>query len=213
MKVKSILSGLTMVCAACMFLAASCSQASNRATEEIPIITVSVRYVVDDVDAAVEFYTKLTELVSVSYLVDDARVAVDLYTTHLLGFVVDFYRTRLAFAVYAQAGPMTAGRARATVAAVVGLISVVIGALALARAAGRLGTGNGRVGATVALVLGLIGMVLSVVHLGSSTGGFGTGGGRAGAIVGLVLGLIGMNLGGLALARSRRKAGAGNVVD
>ena len=114
-------------------------------------------------------------------------VAVDLYATHL-GFAAD----------------LTGGRARAIVAAVVGLISLVIGGLALARSAGRIGTGNGRAGAIVALVLGLIGMVLSVVHLGSSTGGFGTGGGRAGAIVALVLGLIGMNLGGLALARSRR---------
>ena len=154
----------------------------------------------------------LTGLVSIRYLVDDARGAFDLYTTHLLGFAVDLYTTRLAFAVNAEAGPITTGRARALVAAAVGLISLVIGGLALARAAGRLGTGNGRVAAIVALVLGLIGMVLCVVHLGSSTG-FGTGGGRAGAIVGLVLGLIGMIVGGLALARSRRGAGASNVID
>ena len=112
--------------------------------------------------------------------------------------VVDIYTTTLSFAV-----DLTAGRARSMVAAVVGLISLVIGGLALARSAGRIGTGNGRAGAIVALVLGLIGMFLSVLHLGSSTG-FGTGGGRAGAIVALVLGLIGMSLGGLALARSRR---------
>jgi hypothetical protein len=85
---------------------------------------------------------------------------------------------------------------------------LVIGGLALARSAGRIGTGDGRAAAIVALVVGLIGMVLSVVHLGSSAGGFGTGGGRAGAIVALVLGLIGMNLGGLALARSRRPRSA-----
>ncbi len=96
------------------------------------------------------------------------------------------------------------GRLGAVVAAVVGLISVVIGGLALARSAGRIGTGNGRAGAIVALVVGLIGMVLSVLHLAGSTGGFGTGNGRAGAIVALVVGLIGMNLGGLGLARSRR---------
>jgi hypothetical protein len=99
---------------------------------------------------------------------------------------------------------LTAGRARSLVGIVVGLLSLVIGGLALARTVDRIGTGDGRVVAIVALVLGLIGIVLSVVHLGSSTGGFGTGGGRAGAIVALVLGLIGMNLGGLALARSRR---------
>ena len=99
---------------------------------------------------------------------------------------------------------LTAERIAASGAAVVGLIGAVIGGLALARSAGRIGPGNGRAGAIVALALGLIGMVLSVVHLGSSTGGFGTGSGRAGAIVALALGLIGMNLGGLALARSRR---------
>ena len=52
------------------------------------------------------------------------------------------------------------GRAGASLAAVVGLIGVVIGGLALARSAGRMGTGNGRNGAIVALVLGLIGIVL-----------------------------------------------------
>jgi Family of unknown function (DUF6223) len=108
----------------------------------------------------------------------------------------------------AQSGEigMTEGRARANMAALVGLISLVIGGLSMARA-GRRGTSTGRVGAIVALVLGLIGMVLSVVHLATFTGGFGTGSGRAGAIVALVLGLIGVILGGLALARSRRSRG------
>ena len=133
----------------------------------------------------------MTELAGVRYLIDDTLAAVDFYTIHL-GFAADVVIG------------ITDGRARAIVAAVVGLISLVVGGLALARSAGRIGTGSGRAGAIVALVVGLIGMVLSVVHLGSSTGGFGTGGGRAGAIVALVLGLIGMNLGGLALARSRR---------
>ena len=107
-----------------------------------------------------------------------------------------FHNTYFGVAIDPTPGAITSGRARSLVAAVVGLISVIIGGLTLAR--------NGRAGAIVALALGLIGMVLSVVHLGMSTGGFGTGSGRAGAIVALVLGLIGMNLGGLALARSRR---------
>ena len=192
MKMKSILSGLIVVYAACMFLAASCSQASNKPTEETPMAIVSVRYIVDDMDAAIEFYTKLTEPASVRYLIDDARAAVDFYTIHL------------GFDPSNGAIGITSGRARALVGVVVGLISLVVGGLTLARSAGRIGTGNGRAGAIVALVLGLIGMVLSVLHLAQSTGGFGTGGGRAGAIVALVLGLIGMNLGGLALARSRR---------
>jgi catechol 2,3-dioxygenase-like lactoylglutathione lyase family enzyme len=198
MKMKNILSGLIVVWAACMFLSASCSQASNKPTEETPMAISSVHYIVDDVDTAIEFYTRLTELASVRYLIDDARAAVDFYTIHL-GFAVD------------GAGGVvgiTKGRARAIVAAVVGLISLFVGGLALARSTGRIGAGNGRAGAIVALALGLIGMVLSVAHLGSSTGGFGTGGGRAGAIVALALGMIGMNLGGLALARSRRSRSA-----
>jgi hypothetical protein len=106
--------------------------------------------------------------------------------------------------VSVAAGRITPGRAGALVAAVVGLISVVIGGLALARSRGRVGTGGGRSRAIVALVVGLIGMVLAAQHLARYTGGFGTGGGRAGAIVALVLGLIGVVLGGLAQARSRR---------
>lgn len=191
MKMKSILSGLIVVYAACMFLAVSCSQALNKPTEEPLLAVVSVRSIADGVDAAIELPAKWTELASVRYLIADARA---------------FYPLHLSFAVVLTDGAIgiTNGRARALVGAVVGLISLVVGGLALARSAGRIGAGNGRGGAIVALVLGLVGMVLSVVHLGSSTGGFGTGGGRAGAIVALVLGLIGMNLGGLALARSRR---------
>ena len=89
---------------------------------------------------------------------------------------------------------MTDARARANAAALVGLISLVLGGLAFAR--------SGRVGATIALGLGFIGAILSVIHLTGSTG-FGTGGGRLGAIVGRVLALIGIFLGGLALARNR----------
>jgi catechol 2,3-dioxygenase-like lactoylglutathione lyase family enzyme len=194
MKMKSIPSGLIVVCAACMFLAASRSQASNKPTEEPSIATVSVRYIVDDVDTAIEFYTKLTGLASLRHLIDNARAAVDFYTIHL-GFAGDLTDGAIG---------ITNGRARAIVAAVVGLISLVVGGLAWARSAGRIGAGKGRAGAVVALALGLVGMVLSIVHLGSSTGGFGSGSGRAGAIVALALGLIGMNLGGLALSRSRR---------
>jgi hypothetical protein len=116
----------------------------------------------------------------------------------LTGAVVYLYSAQLSFAV-----ELTAGRARALIGAVVGLISLVIGGLALARPSGPIGSGNGRAAAMVPLVLGLIGVLLSVMHLGSA-GGFGTGGGRAGAIVALVLSLIGMSLGGLAMARSHR---------
>jgi hypothetical protein len=60
---------------------------------------------------------------------------------------------------------MSPGRIGAIVAAVVALIGVVLGGLALARSAGRIGTGNGRRGAIVALVLELIGMVIGGLAL------------------------------------------------
>ena len=99
---------------------------------------------------------------------------------------------------------LTPGRLGAIVAAVVGLSSVVIGGLSLARSAGRFGSGNGRTGAIVAAVVGLIGIVLAGLHLANSTGGFGTGSGRAGAIVAIVLSLIGVAVAGRTLVRSQR---------
>jgi hypothetical protein len=98
---------------------------------------------------------------------------------------------------------ISSGRLGASVAALVGLIGVVIGGLAL-RSAGRIGTNSGRAGAIVALVAGLIGMALGGLVVATADGGIGTGKGLGGAIVALVLGLTGMALGGLALARSRR---------
>src|SRR6266705_1009604 len=60
---------------------------------------------------------------------------------------------------------ITTGRAQALVAAAVGLISLVIGGLALARAAGGLGTGNGLGGGIVAMIVGMIGMALGGLAL------------------------------------------------
>ncbi|MFC6022031.1 DUF6223 family protein [Plantactinospora solaniradicis] len=65
----------------------------------------------------------------------------------------------------AGAATMSSGRLGATVAAVLGLIGVIIGGLALARPASRLGTGNGRGGAYVALVVGLVSIVLGGLAL------------------------------------------------
>jgi hypothetical protein len=93
------------------------------------------------------------------------------------------------------------GRLLPTAAAVVGLLGVVIGGLALARSRRA---GNGRAGAIVAAVLGLISLVIGGLHTANSAGSFGTGNGLAGAIVAIVLGLVGVVIGGLALARSRR---------
>jgi hypothetical protein len=101
---------------------------------------------------------------------------------------------------------MTPERIAAIVAAVVGLTGAVIGGLALARSAGRIGTGNGRRGAIVALVMGPIGLVIGGVVVATADGGLGTGNGLGGGVVAMIVGLTGMALGGLALARSRRTA-------
>jgi hypothetical protein len=99
---------------------------------------------------------------------------------------------------------LTPERTAASMAVVVGLIGAVIGGLALARSAGRIGTGNGRRGAIVALVMGPIGVVIGGLVVATADGGLGTGSGLGGGIVAMVVGLIGIGLGGLALARSRR---------
>src|SRR5262245_66554417 len=70
-----------------------------------------------------------------------------------------------AASVYA----ISAGRIGAIVAALVGLIGVVIGGLAL-RSAGRIGPGSGRSGAIVALVAGLLGMALGGLVVGAAAG-------------------------------------------
>lgn len=99
---------------------------------------------------------------------------------------------------------LTPERIAASVAAVVGLIGMVIGGLALARSSRRIGTGTGRRGGIVALVLGPIGLVIGGLVVATADGGLGTGNGLGGGIVAMMVGLIGMTLGGLALARSRR---------
>ena len=99
---------------------------------------------------------------------------------------------------------MSPGRLGASVGAVLGLIGVVIGGLALVRAAGRFGIGSGRRGAIMALAAGLIGTALGGLVAATAAGGIGTGNGLGGAIVALVVGVIAMSLGALALARSRR---------
>ncbi|WP_433434962.1 DUF6223 family protein [Nonomuraea sp. CA-141351] len=99
---------------------------------------------------------------------------------------------------------LTTGRLWSVVAALLGLAGVVIGGLALARSAGRIGTGTGRRGANVALVMGLAGAVIGGLVVAAADGGPGTGYGIVGGYVALVVGLVGIILGGLALTRSRR---------
>jgi hypothetical protein len=99
---------------------------------------------------------------------------------------------------------LTPRRLWATTVAVLALVSVVIGGLALRRSAGHIGPVRGKTGAIVALVAGLIAVVNGGLNLALATGGPGTGNGVVGGAAALVLGLIAMALGGLALARSRR---------
>jgi hypothetical protein len=117
--------------------------------------------------------------------------------------------------VVASIFDMSAGRFGAIVAAVIGLIGIVISGLALARSNGRTRSDtdidatdaiDGLGGATVAMVLGLIALVLGGLIVSTSDGGLGTGNGLGGAIVATVLGLIAVVLGGLARARRREVA-------
>jgi hypothetical protein len=100
---------------------------------------------------------------------------------------------------------MTSGRLVASASAILALIGVVIGVLALVRPAGRFGTASGPLGAIIALAAGLIGAAIGGIKAATTTG-IGTGGGLAGAVVAVVLGLIAIALGALALSRSRSTA-------
>lgn len=111
------------------------------------------------------------------------------------------------------AGGLGSGRLVPTVAALVGLIGVVLGGMALARSSG-VGSGSGRLWAIAAGVAGLISALLGGLHAANSAGGFGTGNGLAGAIVAIVAGVISTILSGLALTRFRladlpRSSGSG----
>jgi hypothetical protein len=97
----------------------------------------------------------------------------------------------------------TPRRIWASVAALVALVGVVIGGLAL-RSVRRTGSGA-RKWAIVALVAGLTGAVNGAVNLAVADGGLGTGNGIAGGAMALVLGLVGAVLGGLAARSDTRR--------
>lgn len=98
---------------------------------------------------------------------------------------------------------MSAGRLGAVTAAVLALIGVIVGILALARPTSRFGIDNGRLGANTALAAGLTATALGGLVAAASDGSLGTGNGLGGAVVALVMGLVAMTLGGRAVARSR----------
>jgi hypothetical protein len=105
-----------------------------------------------------------------------------------------------------DAGSLTIRRLVATVAALVALTGVVVGGLALARSAGRVGTGSARLGGIVAGVAGLTGTVIGGLVVVAAEGGPGSGYGIVGGYAALVIGPVAMVLGALALARARRTA-------
>jgi hypothetical protein len=92
----------------------------------------------------------------------------------------------------------SSGRVGAFAAGLVGLASLVIGGLAVARAGERR-----RSRATVAMGLGLIAIAGGGLVVATSDGGVGTGNGLGGAVVAVVLGSVGTILSGLARTRAR----------
>src|SRR5918999_1006506 len=82
---------------------------------------------------------------------------------------------------------LTPRRLWAATVALLALVGVIIGGLALRRSAGRIDTGSGRWRAIVALVAGLIAVVSGGLNLAFATGGPGTGKGVVGAAAALVL--------------------------
>jgi hypothetical protein len=99
----------------------------------------------------------------------------------------------------------TVRRLWATTAAMLGLVGLVSGGMAMNRAVRRV-RNHGRRGAIVALVAGSIAGINGGLNLAVATGGPGTGNGVVGAAAAFVLGLVAMALGVAALARSRRIA-------
>jgi hypothetical protein len=99
---------------------------------------------------------------------------------------------------------LTPRRLWATSIAMLALVGVLIGGLALARPASRFGTASGLLGAIVALVAGLIAVVNGWLNLAIANGGPGTGNGVVGGAAAFVLGLVALVLGMLAMVRSRR---------
>ena len=102
---------------------------------------------------------------------------------------------------------LTSRRLWATTTAVLALVGVVIGGLALALPASRFGTvfapSGFRLGTSVALAAGLIAVISGALNLAVANGGPGTGNGVVGAAGALVLGLVAMALGGLGMTRAQ----------
>ena len=93
----------------------------------------------------------------------------------------------------------TPRRLWATTAALLAVVGIITGGLALTRPARR-------PGAIAALVAGILAVVNGGLNVAVANGGPGTGNGVVGGAAAFVLGLIALLLSGLALARYRRAA-------
>jgi len=100
---------------------------------------------------------------------------------------------------------LTFRRLWATTAAVLALVGVAIGGLALLRPVGRFAA-LGAPGPVMALTAGLIAAINGGLNLAVANGGPGTGNGVVGGAAAFVLGLAAAAIGWIALVRSRRTA-------
>jgi 4-amino-4-deoxy-L-arabinose transferase-like glycosyltransferase len=106
--------------------------------------------------------------------------------------------------LFLQVRGLTPGRVASLVPVLLGLISLIIGWTALARA-GR--TGSRRRNPVIALVLGGMAVIYAIIRLVRTTGDIGTGSGKLGAIIAVVLGSVGIILAFCALKRLQRMTG------
>ena len=104
-------------------------------------------------------------------------------------------------------GPTTR-RIWASTAAILALVSVIIGVRTFRQSSVGIKRPNTKIRFLSAILLGLIAVVNAVLNLSIAKGGPGTGNGVVGAAAAFVLGIIGMVFGVLAFARYRRNAKA-----
>jgi hypothetical protein len=100
---------------------------------------------------------------------------------------------------------LSAGRVTAIVAALLGLLGVVVAGWSLAHREQRRGEQVHRPG-LMALSVGALAVVLGVVVVASADGGLGTGSGLGGGLVAALIGVVAMVLGGLVVRRHSRTA-------
>lgn len=96
------------------------------------------------------------------------------------------------------AGGLGSGRLLPGLAALAGLVGIIIG--------WRARNGSSQTRAIIASILGLTSLFIGVLHAANAAGGFGTGNGLAGAVVAILLGLSSMVIGLTGLVRFRRIA-------